>query len=65
MGVSPFFKDVKCVRETEILVAQQPPKAALVCDHAGLVIHRFSSGTGYFPVGDSPTEKLKIGGGIV
>jgi len=31
------------VRETEILVEQQPPQGVLVCDHAGLVISKFSS----------------------
>ena len=30
------------VRETEILVEQQPPQGVLVCDHAGLVINKFS-----------------------
>ena len=31
------------MRETEILVEQQPPQGVLVCDHAGLVINKFSS----------------------
>jgi hypothetical protein len=31
------------VRETEILVEQQPPKGVFICDHAGLVINEFSS----------------------
>ena len=39
---SPFFKHVQCVRETEILVEQQPPQGVLVWDHAGLVINKFS-----------------------
>jgi len=30
------------VRETKILVEQQPPQGVLVCDHAGLVINKFS-----------------------
>ena len=30
------------MRETEILVVQQPPQGVLVCDHAGLVINKFS-----------------------
>ena len=30
------------MRETEILVEQQPPQAVLFCDHAGLVINNFS-----------------------
>ena len=30
---------MQCVRETEILVKQQPPQGVLVCDHAGLVIN--------------------------
>ena len=30
------------VRETEILVEQQPPQGVFFCDHAGLVIHKFS-----------------------
>jgi len=34
------------VRETEILVEQQPPQGVLVCDHAGLVINKFSLGAG-------------------
>ena len=46
MGVftppSPFFKNVECVRETELLVEQQPPQGVFVCDHAGLVINKFS-----------------------
>jgi len=29
------------VRETEILVEQQPPQGVLVCDLAGLVINKF------------------------
>jgi len=33
----------KCsVRETGILVQQQSPQGVLVCDHAGLVINKFS-----------------------
>jgi len=31
-------------RETEILVAQQPPQGVLVCDHAGLVINNHPGG---------------------
>ena len=46
MGVfappSPFCKNVKCQRETEILVEQQPPEGAFVYDHAGRVINQFS-----------------------
>jgi len=38
----PFFKNVKGVRKTEILVEQQPPQGVLVCDHAGLVINTIS-----------------------
>jgi len=34
----PFFKNVECVRETEILVEQQPPQGVFICDHAGRVI---------------------------
>ena len=30
------------VRETEILIEQQPPQGFLVCAHAGLVINEFS-----------------------
>jgi len=30
------------VREPEILVEQQPPQGVFVCDHAGLVINKFS-----------------------
>jgi len=30
------------VGETETLVEQQPPQGVLVCDHAGLVINKFS-----------------------
>ena len=29
-------------KETEILVEQQPPQGVFVCDHAGLVINKFS-----------------------
>ena len=39
---SPFFKNVHCVGENEILVEQQPPQGVLVCDHAGLVINQLS-----------------------
>jgi len=39
---SPFFKNVQCVRETEIPVEQQPPQGVFVCGHAGLVINKFS-----------------------
>jgi len=34
------------VRETDILVEQQPPQGVLVCDHAGLVINKFLSREG-------------------
>jgi len=48
MGVfappSPFFKNVQCVSETEILVEQQPPQGVFACDHAGLVINKLSLG---------------------
>ena len=30
------------MRETEILVEQQPPQGVLVCENAGLVINEFS-----------------------
>ena len=30
------------MREPEILVEQQPPQGVFVCDHAGLVINKFS-----------------------
>ena len=47
MGVfalpSPFFRNVQCVRETEVPVEQQPPQGVLVYDHAGLGINKFSS----------------------
>ena len=33
---------VYCVRETEILVEQQPPQGDSVCDHAGRVVNEFS-----------------------
>jgi len=39
---SPFLQNVKCVRETEILVEPQPLQGVLVCDHADLVINTFS-----------------------
>jgi len=39
---SPFFKNVECVRETEIQLEQQPPQGVFVCEHAGLVINKFS-----------------------
>ena len=46
MGVftppSPFFKNVQCVIETDILLEQQLPQGVLGCDHAGLVINKFS-----------------------
>ena len=31
------------MRETKILVEQQTPQGVLVCDHAGLVINKFSN----------------------
>jgi len=37
-----FFQNGQCVRETVILVEQQPPQGLFVCDHAGLVINKFS-----------------------
>ena len=37
-------KNVQCVRQSEILVEQQPPQRVFVCDHAGLVINKFSKG---------------------
>ena len=39
-----WLKNMKCVRQTEILVEQQPPQGVFVCDHAGLVINKFSLG---------------------
>ena len=39
---SPFFKNVWCEREPEILVEQQPPQGVFVCDHAGRVISKLS-----------------------
>ena len=39
---SPFFKIVKCVREAEVLVQQQPTQGVLACDHAGPVINGWS-----------------------
>ena len=39
--LSPLFKNVKRVRETEILVEQHPPQGDLVCDYAGLVINDY------------------------
>ena len=30
------------MRDTEILVEQQPSQGVFVCDHAGLVINKFS-----------------------
>ena len=50
MGVfappSPFFKNVQCVRETEIQIEQQPPQGVFVCDHAGRVINTFYPSSG-------------------
>ena len=31
------------MRQTEILVEQQPPPGVFVCDYAGLVINKFSN----------------------
>ena len=46
MGVfappSPFFENVQCVRETEMLVEQKIPNDVFICDHAGLVINKAS-----------------------
>ena len=33
---------LKCVKETEIPIEQQPQQGVFVCDHAGLVINEFS-----------------------
>ena len=41
--LSPIFKNVKCVKETEILVEEQTPQGVFVCDHAGPVINKFSN----------------------
>jgi len=40
---SPFFENVSCVRETQIIAEQQPPREIFFCDHAGPVINKFSS----------------------
>ena len=37
---------MQCARETEILVEQQPPQGAFICDHAGFVITKFSRSGG-------------------
>jgi len=37
------FSRRRCVRETEILVENQPPKGVFICDHASLLINEFSS----------------------
>ena len=43
LRVEPWSNTIQvCVRETEILVEQQPPQKVLVCDHAGLIINKFS-----------------------
>ena len=42
LTIDAVMKNVQCVRETEILGEQQPPQGFLVCDHAGLVINKFS-----------------------
>ena len=39
-----FFTNVQCARETEILVGQELPKGVFICDHAGLVINKLSTG---------------------
>jgi len=46
LDMSCCEKNVYCVRETEILVEQQPPQGVFVCDHAGLVINNFLKGAG-------------------
>ena len=38
---SPFFENVQCVRETEILVEQEKTEGVFVYDHAGLVIKNY------------------------
>ena len=48
MGVFAL-RNVWCVRETEILVEQQPPQGVLVCDHAGLARNKFPYGRGTCP----------------
>ena len=35
-------ENVLCVRETEMLVEEQPPKRIFICDLASLVINKFS-----------------------
>ena len=46
MGVfappSPFCEHLECVKEAEILVQQQTPQGVFDCDHAGLVMNKFS-----------------------
>ena len=37
---SPFFKNVSCVRETEILAEKLPPSGVFIRDHAVLVINK-------------------------
>ena len=58
------LQNVQCVRETEILVEQQPPQEVLVCDRAGLVINKFSP-AGKCPQllhgGDSTATQLPVG----
>ena len=69
MGVSEppslCFEKVQWGTETEILVEQQPPQGVFVCDHAGLVINKFSPLRGGGPLllgqrvyrGTSPIRK--------
>ena len=53
---SPFFENVYCGRESEILEEEQPPQGVLVCDHAGLVINKFSLKRRHPPRGHGAQE---------
>ena len=39
-----FLTERAVKKRTQILVEQQPPQGVFVCDHAGLVINKFSLG---------------------
>ena len=49
------------MRETEILVEQQPPQGVLVCDHAGLVINKSSLNPELQTAGDGTITTKELG----
>ena len=49
-----FLAGGSSVRETEILVAQQPPQGVFVCDYAGRVTNKLSTPEAFAPMRQAP-----------